>query len=234
MRLLYAPNLQKGCFELPEDEARHAIKVLRARVGDSFHLIDGKGGFADATLVEVGKRNCVVRVAEIQHEAEPTAKLIMIVSPTKQIDRFEWFLEKAVEIGVDSVIPVWTTRSERKVEKHDRWQKVLVSAMKQSGRSWLPILESAISFEEALEMCEGKLYLAHCMDAVSGSKTHLLKALKSGESASISIGPEGDFTREEVELALNKRALEISLGDSRLRTETAGLVAVTYFRSVQL
>ena len=125
------PNLQKGCFELPEDEARHAIKVLRARVGDSFHLIDGKGGFADATIVEVGKRNCVVDVAEIQHEAETTAKLTMIVSPTKQTDRFEWFLEKAVEIGVDRVIPVWTTRSERKVEKHDRWQKVLMSAMKQ-------------------------------------------------------------------------------------------------------
>ena len=227
------PNLQKGCFELPEDEARHAIKVLRARVGDFFHLIDGKGGFADATLVEVGKRNCVVQVAEIQHEAEPTAKLIMTVSPTKQIDRFEWFLEKAVEIGVDRVIPVWTTRSERKVEKHDRWQKVLMSAMKQSGRSWLPVLESAVSFEEAVEMCEGNLYIAHCMEAIEGSKTHLLKALKSGESASIAIGPEGDFTREEVEFALDKGALEISLGDSRLRTETAGIVAVTYFRSVQ-
>ena len=225
------PNLQKGCFELPEDEARHAIKVLRARVGDSFHLIDGKGGFADATIVEVGKRNCVVDVAEIQHEAETTAKLTMIVSPTKQTDRFEWFLEKAVEIGVDRVIPVWTTRSERKVEKHDRWQKVLVSAMKQSGRSWLPVLES---FEEAVEMCEGNLYIAHCMGAIEGSKTHLLKALKAGESASIAIGPEGDFTREEVELALDKGALEISLGDSRLRTETAGIVAVTYFRSVQL
>lgn len=232
------PNLQKGCFELPEDEARHAIKVLRARVGDYFHLIDGKGGFADATIVEVGKRNCVVEVAEIQHQAEPTAKLTMIVSPTKQTDRFEWFLEKAVEIGVDRVIPVWTTRSERKVEKHDRWQKVLVSAMKQSGRSWLPILESAVSFEEAVEMCEGKLYIAHCMDAVegskTGSKTHLIKALNAGESASIAIGPEGDFTREEVELALDKGAIETSLGDSRLRTETAGIVAVTYFRSVQL
>ncbi len=228
------PNLQKGCFELPEDEARHAIKVLRARVGDSFHLIDGKGGFADATIVEVGKRNCVVDVAEIQHEVETTAKLTMIVSPTKQTDRFEWFLEKAVEIGVDRVIPVWTTRSERKVEKHDRWQKVLVSAMKQSGRSWLPVLESAVSFEEAVEMCEGNLYIAHCMEAIEGSKTHLLKALKAGESASIAIGPEGDFTREEVKLALDKGALEISLGDSRLRTETAGIVAVTYFRSVQL
>ena len=234
MRLLYEPNLQKGCFELPEDEARHAIKVLRARVGDSFHLIDGKGGFADATIVEVGKRNCVVDVAEIQHEVETTAKLTMIVSPTKQTDRFEWFLEKAVEIGVDRVIPVWTTRSERKVEKHDRWQKVLVSAMKQSGRSWLPVLESAVSFEEAVEMCEGNLYIAHCMEAIEGSKTHLLKALKAGESASIAIGPEGDFTREEVKLALDKGALEISLGDSRLRTETAGIVAVTYFRSVQL
>ena len=230
MRLLYVPELQTGSFELPEDEARHAIKVLRARVGDSFQLIDGKGGSADAEIVEVGKRNCLVRVEEIVQTPKPSPSLTMLVSPTKQTERFEWFLEKAVEIGVDRIIPVWTTRSERKVEKHDRWLKVIVSAMKQSGRSWLPLLESACSFEDAVKSVETPVLIAHCMES---KKTHLLSAVEPAEDACIAIGPEGDFTSEEVEFTLKNGGVEISLGDSRLRTETAAIVATTYFRSLQ-
>ncbi len=219
-----------GSFELPEDEARHAIKVLRARVGDSFQLIDGRGGSADAEIVKVGKRNCVVEVSEILQTQAPSPNLAMLVSPTKQTERFEWFLEKAVEIGVDRIVPVWTTRSERKVEKHDRWLKVIVSAMKQSGRSWLPKLERACSLDDAVKSVESPIYIAHCMES---PKTHLLEAIKAGENACIAIGPEGDFTREEVEFALNNGGVEISLGDSRLRTETAAIVANTYFRALQ-
>ena len=233
MRLLYVPGLQKGRFELPEDEALHAVKVVRARVGDSFHLIDGVGGSADAKIVEVGKRNCTVEVESITQEAEASPKLTMIVSPTKQTDRFEWFLEKAVEVGVDRIVPVWTSRSERKVEKYERWKKILVSAMKQSGRSYLPELSSAKPFAEAISEFSSGLNIAHCMLAIAGDKKHLLSSLEKGQDAVIAIGPEGDFTKEEVELALEKGAREISLGDSRLRTETAGIVAVTYFRSLQ-
>lgn len=230
MRLLYVPELQVGSFELPEDEANHAIKVLRARVGDIFQLIDGKGSSADAEIVEIGKRNCLMQVDEVVQTPSPSPSLTMLVSPTKQTERFEWFLEKAVEIGVDRIVPVWTTRSERKVEKHDRWLKVLVSAMKQSGRSWLPILDTACSFEDALKSVGAPVLIAHCMES---EKTHLLSALQPAENACIAIGPEGDFTPEEVELALKNGGIEISLGDSRLRTETAAIVATTYFRALQ-
>ena len=233
MRLLYAPCLQKGRFDLPEDEALHAVKVLRASVGDVFQLIDGMGGSADATIVDVGKRNCTVEVDSITQETETSPKLVMIVSPTKQTERFEWFLEKAVEVGVDRIVPVWTSRSERKVEKHERWQKILVSAMKQCGRSYLPELSRAKPFAEAISEFSSGLYIAHCMPTITVDKNHLLSSLEKGQDVVMAIGPEGDFTQEEVELALEKGAREISLGDRRLRTETAGIVAVTYFRSLQ-
>lgn len=230
MRLLYVPELQVGSFALPEDEAHHAIKVLRARVGDIFQLIDGKGSSADAEIVEIGKHNCLVQVDEVIQTPSSSPSLTMLVSPTKQTERFEWFLEKALEIGVDRIVPVWTKRSERKVAKHDRWLKVLVSAMKQSGRSWLPILDTACSFEDAVESIGAPVLIAHCMES---EKTHLLSVLQPAENACIAIGPEGDFTPEEVELALKNGGIEISLGDSRLRTETAAIVATTYFRALQ-
>ena len=231
MRLLYVPELQVGSFELPEEEARHAIKVLRARVEDTFQLIDGKGGSADAEIVEIGKRNCVVQVEGIVQSPKSTPTLTMLVSPTKQTERFEWFLEKAVEVGVDKIVPVWTTRSERKVAKHDRWLKVLISAMKQSGRSWLPELEEACGFSEAINRLESPVFIANCID---GEKVHLLKAVNPGEDACFAIGPEGDFTKEEVDLVVESGGVEISLGASRLRTETAAIVATTYFRALQV
>jgi 16S rRNA (uracil1498-N3)-methyltransferase len=230
LRLLYVPELQEGGFELPEDEARHAIKVLRARVGDTFKLIDGKGASADAEITVVGKRNCIVKIDEVLQTAPPSPSLTMIVSPTKQTERFEWFLEKAVEIGVDRVIPVWSTRSERKVEKYERWLKVIVSAMKQSGRSWLPVLERACSFEEAIALIDTPVLIAHCMES---EKVHLLNVVNPGEDACIAIGPEGDFTEEEIGYVLEKGGVEISLGESRLRTETAAIVATAYFRALQ-
>ena len=232
MRLLYVPNLIVGNIELPEEESRHAIKVLRARVGDTFKLIDGKGGSANAEISEVGKRYCIVSVNEIQHSPENSPKLTLLVSPTKQTERFEWFLEKAVEIGVDRIIPVWTSRSERKVEKHERWNKVIVSAMKQSGRSWLPVLENACSFDKVVKLVNQPILIAHCIESLDTEKPHLLSALKPDEDACIAIGPEGDFTSEEVELALKNGGIEISLGKSRLRTETAAIVATTYFRAL--
>jgi len=235
VRSLYVPNLSVGCFEMPEDEARHAIKALRAKIGDKFLLIDGKGNYADVEILEILKRTCLVEVADINSDVANKPSLTMIVCPTKQTERFEWFLEKAVEIGVDRVIPVWCKRSERKVEKFDRWNKVLVSAMKQSMRTWLPVLESACTLEEALELVgeTEKLCIAHCMSPLDGVKNHLLKELSKNESACVAIGPEGDFTDDEVRLMIEKGGVEISLGDSRLRTETAALSAVTYFRALQ-
>ncbi|HIN41274.1 MAG TPA: 16S rRNA (uracil(1498)-N(3))-methyltransferase [Flavobacteriales bacterium] len=239
MRSLYVQNLREGCFELPEDEARHASRVLRATVGDTYLLIDGVGGTAEGVFVEVSKRNCLVEVSSITREERPSFGLTMIVSPTKSTDRFEWFLEKAVEIGIERILPVWTERSERKVEKFKRWNKVLVSAMKQSQRSWLPVLHAATTLQEALStltepVIANGFYVAHCMDEFEeGGKKHLLSVLPASQSAIIAIGPEGDFTQDEVKMMLSKGGVEISLGESRLRTETAALSAVAFFEAKQ-
>lgn len=241
MRSLFIKNLKEGILQLPEEEAKHAVKVLRAKVGFSYALVDGKGGTAEGVIKELGKRSCVMEVGEVTYEPRKPSGLTMIIAPTKKTERFEWFLEKATEIGIDSIQPVFTFRSERKIEKFDRWNKVLVSAMKQSKRSWLPELKTACELSDALshvtqspELSSG-FYVAHCMDEISESgKSHLLNVLEIGKSACIAIGPEGDFTQEEVEDMISLGATEITLGDMRLRTETAAIVAVTYFAATQI
>ena len=227
------PDLREGHFELPDEESRHAIKVLRAKSGDKFLLTNGKGYSATAEVVGLDKRNCTLFVGDMLFHAFKKPELKMMVCPTKNTDRFEWFLEKAVEIGVSEIIPVWSNRSERKVEKYDRWNKVLASALKQSQRFYLPKLHKAVKLNEAITsgVAGSNLLVAHCMPAING-KEHLLHTLKKDEDACIAIGPEGDFTEEEVKAMLENGAMEISLGDSRLRTETAAVVAVTYFSVV--
>ena len=241
MRSLFVPNLKEGILRLSEEETRHAVTVLRAKIGFSYALMDGKGGTAEGIIIELDKRSCVMEVGEISRESLPQLGLTMIVTPTKKKERFEWFLEKAAEIGVDRIYPVFTSRSESKIEKFDRWNKVLISAMKQSKRTWLPKLMPAMALIDAVSEISDSphlaknFFVAHCMDAVSLSKkTHLLKALVPGESTCIAIGPEGDFTTEEVEKMLDLGAKEITLGDMRLRSETAAIVAVTFFAARQV
>lgn len=227
------PDLKQGDYELSSEEARHAIRVLRAKIGDKFLLTDGQGNNATAKVINTDKRNCTLLVGELQYHSFDKPRLKMMVCPTKNTDRFEWFLEKAVEIGVSEIIPIWSTRSERKVEKYERWNKVLISALKQSQQMYLPKLHNAVKLEEAVcEQAKAEdLFVAHCMPELE-SKNQLLHTLKKGQDACIAIGPEGDFTEEEVRLMLDQGAKEISLGDSRLRTETAAVVAVTYFRAI--
>jgi 16S rRNA (uracil1498-N3)-methyltransferase len=241
MRSLFIPNLKEGILHLPEEETRHAVKVLRAKIGFSYALMDGKGGSAEGVIIDLDNRSCVMEVGEISRESLPQLGLTMIVAPTKKTDRFEWFLEKATEIGVERIYPVFTARSESKIEKFDRWNKVLISAMKQSKRTWLPELKPAMALIDAVSQISDSphlaknFFVAHCMDAVSLSKkTHVLKALVPGESTCIAIGPEGDFTSEEVQEMLNSGAKEITLGDMRLRAETAAIVAVTFFAARQV
>mgnify|MGYP005635443209 FL=1 len=241
MRSLFVPNLKEGILRLSEEETRHAVTVLRAKIGFSYALMDGKGGTAEGIIIELDKRSCVMEVGEISRESLPQLGLTMIVTPTKKKERFEWFLEKATEIGVDRIYPVFTSRSESKIEKFDRWNKVLISAMKQSKRTWLPKLMPAMALIDAVSEISDSphlaknFFVAHCMDAVSLSKkTHLLKALVPGESTCIAIGPEGDFTTEEVEKMLDLGAKETTLGDMRLRSETAAIVAVTFFAARQV
>lgn len=241
MRSLFIPDLKEGVLHLPKEEARHAVKVLRAKVGFSYALMDGKGGTAEGVIINLEKRSCVMEVGEISRESLPQLGLTMIVAPTKKTERFEWFLEKATEIGVEKIYPVFTSRSESKIEKFDRWNKVLISAMKQSKRTWLPELKPAMALIEAVREISDSanlsknFFVAHCMDSVSsGEKIHLLKAIIPSVSTCIAIGPEGDFTSEEVQEMLHSGAKEITLGDMRLRAETAAIVAVTLFAARQV
>jgi len=241
MRSLFIPDLKEGILHLPEEETRHAVKVLRAKIGFSYALMDGQGGTAEGVIINLDKRSCVMEVGEVSRESRPKLGLTMIVAPTKKTERFEWFLEKATEIGVERIYPVFTSRSESKTAKFDRWNKVLISAMKQSKRTWLPELKPAMALLDAVREISASphlaknFFVAHCMDSVSLSeKTHLLKALSPTESSCIAIGPEGDFTSEEVEKMLDSGAKEITLGDMRLRAETAAIVAVTFFAARQV
>jgi 16S rRNA (uracil1498-N3)-methyltransferase len=172
-------------------------------------------------------------------EDRPLFGLTMIVSPTKKSERFEWFLEKATEIGIERIYPVFTSRSEFKVEKLERWNKILISAMKQSKRKWLPDLMPTDELEKTVTHVRSDVscgfFIAHCMDGIEGhEKVHLLNALPKGQSAVIAIGPEGDFTIEEVTMMVSHQGSEITLGDMRLRTETAALTAVTFYNAIQV
>lgn len=221
MHLFYQPELQNGLLELSQEETRHAVRVLRLQEGDAIEVSDGKGVRAKAAITEISKRSCLFQIIEQTEELLPILPKIAI-APTKSIDRFEWFLEKAVEIGVREICPILCSNSERRIIKQDRSEKVLLAAMKQSQRNWLPKLHDLTSYSDFLAKADEPLLLAHCRD---GMKTQLSSKLNS--DSWIMIGPEGDFTMEEIELAQSKKAIEIDLGKSRLRTETAAVFALS-------
>lgn len=221
MHLFYQPELQNGLLELSEDETRHAVRVLRLNAGDKIEVSDGKGVSAKAEITEISKRSCSFQILEQSSEPKPALPKVAI-APTKSIDRFEWFLEKAVEIGVSEICPILCSNSERRIIKQERSEKVLLAAMKQSQRNWLPKLHELTSYSDFISNINEPLLLAHCRDS---EKVQLTNNLKT--ESWILIGPEGDFTLEEIELTLNKGASEIDLGKSRLRTETAGIFALS-------
>jgi len=220
---------------LPEDEALHVVRVLRMGEGDRVRLIDGRGSHALGTLVDVGKRKASVTIEEVHHEETRPQGLTLLVAPTKATDRFEWLLEKATELGVEEVVPVWTQRSERRVDKHDRWRKVVVAATKQSHRTWMPMLHPACNLDQVFdahpELTRRAGAVAHCMTACDNTPERVAWPLwQAGQNhAWIAIGPEGDFTTEEVQWLAARSATPVHLGELRLRTETAGMAAVAQF-----
>jgi 16S rRNA (uracil1498-N3)-methyltransferase len=221
MHLFYQPELKNGLHELSQEETRHANTVLRLGVGDEVEVTDGKGTRAWVEITEISKRSCSFQILKETTEAKPILPKIAI-APTKSIDRFEWFLEKSVEIGVSEICPILCFNSERKIIKQERSEKVLLAAMKQSQRNWLPKLHELTSYSDFIAKANEPLLLAHCRD---GKKVPLNKKLET--ESWVLIGPEGDFSIEEIELTLNKNATEIDLGKSRLRTETAGIFALS-------
>ena len=223
MQLFYLEN-PKNEIILSAEESKHATKVLRKKEGDILNFTDGKGAFYKAEIIVADSRKCRLKVVSTeQKEKQHNYHLHIAIAPTKNMDRFEWFLEKATEIGIDEITPIICSRSERKVIKTERCNRILLSAMKQSLKFHVPKLNEAISFNDFLKQdYKGSKYIAHCED---GEKKELKIETKT-EKSLILIGPEGDFSPKEIELALQNQFKAVSLGTSRLRTETAGIIAV--------
>lgn len=229
MQLFYAPDLTPPLYTLSEEESKHCVRVLRLGCGDTLHITDGRGNLFCCELTNADPRRCTVRVVETRSAWEklPYA-LTMAVAPTKNADRFEWFLEKATEVGVGTIVPLDAEHSERRVYKPERGERVITAAMKQSLKAYRPELRPLTPLREAVSApFEGRKFIAHCAPAQSSAgKAYLPSTLRPGEAALVFIGPEGDFSPEEIAFALANGFEEITLGTQRLRTETAALAAV--------
>lgn len=224
MQLFYAPDIASNPY-LPEEEAAHCLRVLRLTEGDEVTLTDGRGCFYRAVLSEASHKRCRVELLEtLPQEKEWRGRIHLALAPTKNMDRVEWLAEKATEIGFDQLTFLCCRYSERKVIKTERIQKILISAVKQSLKATVPVLSEMTDFGTFVaQASESQRFIAHCHE---GEKPLLQDVARPGEEALILIGPEGDFSPEEVERALAAGFQPVSLGRSRLRTETAALVAV--------
>ncbi len=223
MNLFFAPDITGGLYSLNADESRHCLMVLRLSEGDIVHLTDGKGSLFEVRITDAGNRLVTVEVVSRQDGyGRRDYRLHMAVAPTKNIDRFEWFLEKATEIGVDEITPLICEHSERRFLRTDRLQKIIIAAMKQSLKAYRPVLNEPAPLVNFLaKPLKGGKYMAF----ITGGTPLLKQLYKPGSDAIILIGPEGDFSPVEVESAIKSGYEIISLGESRLRTETAALVA---------
>jgi len=208
---------------LGSEESFHCVKVLRMRSGDPIHLTDGNGNLYQGRLLSADTRNCVVMIENVHVETgKRPFRLHMAVAPTKNMARFEWFLEKATEIGVDEITPLICEHSERVQIRVDRLQKIILSAAKQSIKTYLPVLHEPVKFNDFVgRNTEGARFVAYVEEH---QPVHLKEAYKKGD-CTVFIGPEGDFSHKEMELAIKSGIIPVSLGPSRLRTETAAMVA---------
>lgn len=224
MHVFYTPDIATSC-ELPEEEAGHCLRVLRLTMGDEVMLTDGKGSFYKAVISAATGKRCQVKVVEeLPQEKGWNGWLHVAMAPTKNMDRTEWFVEKATEIGFDELTFLNSRYSERKVIKTERVEKILVSAVKQSLKASKPVLHEMTDFNKFIAQdFKGQKFICHCNE---GEKKLLKEVIVPSEDAVILIGPEGDFSEEEVAKALSCGFQPVSLGKSRLRTETAALVAV--------
>lgn len=226
MQLFYNPKIDIADKEVvfDRDESRHISKVLRKKIGDVLNVTNGKGNLFEAEITNLDKNKCTANIVTVQTEKPKTYQLHLAVAPTKMNDRYEWFLEKATEIGVNEITPIICEHSERKNIKPERFERILQSAMKQSLRFSLPKLNAATPFLDFVEMHKNEqLFIAHCEDGVE--KKTLNKIIQPGKNVSVLIGPEGDFSKKEIGLALKNHFLPVSLGNNRLRTETAAIMA---------
>jgi 16S rRNA (uracil1498-N3)-methyltransferase len=224
--LFYTPDIDPSHSQyfLTEEESKHCIRVLRLENGSEVQLVDGKGGFYTATIQGAHPKRTILQINSLVTSFNKRNHYLHIaVAPTKNIERMEWFLEKATEIGIDEISPIICQRSERKEVKTDRLNKIITSAIKQSVKAYHPVLNEPLTFNQLLaKPFEGQKFIAHCEKS---DKTNLRAELMPQGSYLILIGPEGDFTPNEIDDALRNGFKATTLGESRLRTETAALEA---------
>lgn len=225
MQLFYTPDISTGAqsFIFDKEESRHIVKVLRKKEGDTIQITNGKGFLFTSEIIFASEKKCEVRIISENGQPALPYRLHLAVAPTKMNDRYEWFLEKATEIGISEITPIICEHSERTVFKADRFEKILQSAMKQSLQYHLPLLHEPVPFSTFVNHKRtGQLFIAHCEET---DKKILKTELRPLQEVTILIGPEGDFSTKEIELALSKNYIPVSLGNTRLRTETAAVVA---------
>ena len=225
MQLFYNPTINETTesFTFDREESKHIIKVLRKKDGDILFVTNGLGYLFKTEITLASDSKCTVQMVSFEKSTPSNFKLHLAVAPTKMNDRYEWFLEKATEIGIQEITPIICDRSERKVINTDRFEKIILSAMKQSNELYLPKLNPAISFKEFIkQQNEGLQLIAHCEET---DKKTLKSVVRPNTNITVLIGPEGDFSEKEIALALEQKYIPVSLGNTRLRTETAAVVA---------
>jgi 16S rRNA (uracil1498-N3)-methyltransferase len=225
MQLFYNQSINETTehFSFDKEESKHIIKVLRKKDSDILYVTNGLGYLFKTEITLASDNKCTVKILSFEKSAPSKFHLHLAVAPTKMNDRFEWFLEKATEIGIHEITPIICERSERKVINTERFDKIILAAMKQSNELFLPKLNEAVSFREFIKQKQDGLnFIAHCEET---NKKTLKSALEPNKNVTLLIGPEGDFTEKEIELALDTNYIPVSLGNTRLRTETAAIVA---------
>ncbi|RLD29988.1 MAG: 16S rRNA (uracil(1498)-N(3))-methyltransferase [Bacteroidetes bacterium] len=225
MQLFYNPDITNSTkqFSFNKEESKHIVKVLRKNVGDQLHITNGIGWLFVTEILIADIKKCTVLIKAKELQPKRNYNLHIAVAPTKMNDRYQWFLEKATEICIESITPIICDYSERKIIKHERFAKILQSAMKQSLQCYLPKLNPAIQFKEYIKQeFNGLLFIAHCQDL---NKKSLKQEVRPNQDISILIGPEGDFSVKEIAQALQSNFIPVTLGKTRLRTETAAIVA---------
>lgn len=224
--LFFIDHIDKGnTIVLPEDTSKHCVQVLRMKEGEQLQLTDGKGNLVTAKIINADRKHCTVNIEEEKFQQPPARKISIAISLLKNASRFEWFLEKVTEIGISEIIPLLGERTERQHFRFDRMNNILISAMLQSQQTWLPVLHEPQHFENIISSSVYlQKFIAHCE---SDKEKNNLSFITKQNELQILIGPEGDFTKEEIENAIQKNYQPVSLGDTRLRAETAGIIAAT-------
>ncbi len=226
MQLFYNSQITTETSQIIFDkiESRHIVRVLRKKEKDILHITNGKGFLFNAEIIIASDKKCTAKIISAKEKTKPWSYYLHIaIAPTKNNDRLEWFLEKATEIGIDEITPIICQNSERKVVKSDRLEKIIQSAMKQSLKFTLPKLNAPIKFNDFIKQPINKGLIAHCEES---EKKKLKEVIKHNDNITLLIGPEGDFSSNEIKKATDSNLISITLGDSRLRTETAGIVAI--------